>query len=104
MTGLYLGWLSTCGKLAPNAGYLLKIPDCAQSQEVYVLNSLWEPIGACGLQRRIDGRPHKYCSDNELGSDEKCETDPHYFGTYRILQKVYQKLCPDHPANGKIVK
>jgi len=30
-------------------GYLSKIPYRAQPQEVFVLHSFWEPIGACGL-------------------------------------------------------
>lgn len=46
-----------CSKVAPNARYLSKIPYRAQSQEVYVLRSFWEPIGACGLQTRTDGSP-----------------------------------------------
>ena len=42
-----------CSKLALDVGYLLKIPVHAQPQEVSVLHSFWQPIGACGLQTRL---------------------------------------------------
>lgn len=91
-------------KLALDARYLSKILDHAQSQEVFVLCSFWEPVGACGLQTRIDGIPHEDHSDTELVSVEECEKIACYSGTYEILQKVYPKLCPDHHVDGKIVE
>jgi len=78
-----------------DAGYLPKIPNCTQSQEVSILSSFWEPIGACGLHTRTDGRPYEDRGDIELGSVEECETAQHYSGTYEILHKFYQKVCPD---------
>jgi len=56
------------------------------------------------LQTRDDGRPREDCGDFELGSTEKCETVVHYSGTYEILQEVYQRLFPDHRADGKIIE
>eukprot|EP00253_Pinus_taeda_P035663 PITA_35663 len=52
------------------------------------------------LETGIDGRRHEYHGDTELESVEECETTACYSGTYGILQKVYQRLCPDHRAYG----
>ena len=57
-----------CSELALDVGYLSKILDRAQSQEVYVLCSFWELVGACGLQTGADGRPRKDSDDTKLGS------------------------------------
>ncbi len=91
-------------ELALDIGYLSKIPDHAQSQKVSSLHSFWEPIWACGLLTRTGSRPRKDHSDTKLGSAEECETNTCYSRTYGILQKVYQKLCLDHHANGKNVE
>ena len=88
----------------PNARYMSKILDHAQSQEVSILRSFLEPIGACGLQTRDDGRTREDRGDSELGSAKECETVAPYSRTHGILLKVYQRICPDHCANGKIVK
>ena len=93
-----------CSKLAPNARYLSKIPNHAQSQEVSVLCSFLEPIGECGLQIGTNSRSHKDSNDTELGSTKECEVVVRYPGTCGILQEVYQMLCPDHYAYGEIVE
>jgi len=51
-----------------------------------------------------DCRPREDHGDTKLGSIEECETTVCYSGTYRILEKVYQKLCPNHYAYGEIVE
>jgi len=93
-----------CSELALDARCLSKIPDHAQAQEVSVLHSFWEPIGACGLQTRVDGRPREDRGDSKLGNTEDCEIATRYSGTYGILQEVYQRLFPDHRVDGKIVE
>jgi len=82
----------------------LKILDRAQPKEVSVFHSVWEPIGACGLQIRVDSRPHEDHEGSKLGSAEECETIARNSGTYSILQEVYQRLCPYHCVNAKIVE
>ena len=91
-------------KLAPDAGYMSKVPYQAQSKEVSVLCSFWDPVGACGLQTGINGRSREDHGDTKLGSTEECEAAESYFRTHRILQKVYQRLCPNHHAYGEIVE
>lgn len=93
-----------CKNLALDAGYLSRIPGHAQSLEVYVRCSFWEPIGACGFQTRIDGIPHEDHNHTKLGSVKECELVVRYSGTYGILNQVYQKLCPNHCAYGEIVE
>ena len=66
----------------------MEIPDRAQSQELSILCSFWEPIGACGLQTRTDGRPRKDHGDTEFESTKECEIVVLYPGVYGILQKV----------------
>lgn len=74
-----------CSELALDAGYLSKIPDHAQSQEVYVLYSFWELIGASGLHTRTNSRTCEDRGDIEVGSTKECETTARYFETYGIL-------------------
>ena len=93
-----------CSKLAPDAGYLSKIPNHSQSEKVLVLCSFWDPAGSCGLQTGTDARSSEDHDDTELGSAEECEIVACYLRTYEILQKVYQGLCPDHCAYGEIVE
>ena len=81
-----------------------KIPDCAQSEEVLVLCSFWDRTGSRGLQKGTDGRPHEDHGDTELGGIKECEIVACYPRTYRILHKVYQRLCPDHRTYGEIVE
>jgi hypothetical protein len=60
-------------------------------------------LGHVVCRQGTDGRPRED-GDTELGSTEECETVARYSGTYGILQKVYQRLCPDHRAYGEIVE
>ena len=76
----------SCSELALDVGYLSKIPDRAQPQEVSALCSFSE-IGACGLQTRVDGRPCEGRGDSKLGSAKECETVVHYSRTHKILRK-----------------
>lgn len=82
----------------------MKIKNHDQPQEVSISCSFWEPIGASGLLTRDDGRPREDHGDSKLGSIEECVTATHYFGTYGVLQKVYQRIFLDHRANGEIVE
>ena len=79
-------------------------PNRVEPQEVYIPRSLWEPVGTCGLQTRIYGRPHKDCSDSKFGSTVKCQIAVLYLGTYGVLQEAHQKLCLDHHADGEVVE
>eukprot|EP00253_Pinus_taeda_P011987 PITA_11987 len=56
------------------------------------------------LETGTDGRSCEDRGDIELGSAKECEAAARYPGTYGILQKVYQRLRPDHRAYGEIVK
>eukprot|EP00253_Pinus_taeda_P034249 PITA_34249 len=56
------------------------------------------------LETKIDGRPREDHGDTELGSTEEHEIVACYSRIYRILPKVYQNLCPDHRAYGKIIQ
>lgn len=84
--------------------YLSKIPDYAQSKEVSIFCSFWDPVGSCDLQTRIDGRSHEDHSDIKLVGAKECEVVVHYPRTYRILHKVYQRLCLDDRTYGKVVE
>ncbi len=59
-------WVSKipCGQFALNARYLSKVPDCAQSEEMFVLCPFWDFPGSCGMQTRIDSTPYEDHSDN----------------------------------------
>eukprot|EP00253_Pinus_taeda_P035821 PITA_35821 len=56
------------------------------------------------LEIATNGRPYEDNGDTKLGSIEECEATVCYPGTYRILQKVYQRLCLDHHAYGETVE
>ena len=68
---------------------------------MHIPRSLWEPVGTCGLQTGIDGGTYEDCSDSKFGSTAECEIVAPYSGKYGVLQKFYQRLCPDHRTDGK---
>ena len=62
------------------------------------------PTRSCGLQAGTNGGSHEDHGDTKLGSAEECEIDVRYPRKNEILQKFYQRLCPDHHAYGEIVE
>ena len=61
-----------CSKFAPSLGYFLEILDHIEFEEMPILCSLWNFVGSCGVQARIDGGPCKDCGDSESGRSEEC--------------------------------
>ena len=61
---------------------MLKIPDRTQFEEVSILCPFRDPARSCGVQTGIDGRPHEYHGDNQLGGAKECETTMHEPGAY----------------------
>lgn len=50
----------------PDAGYMLKIPNCAEFEKMHIMCSFWDLSGSFCVQERIDGGPCKDCGNFEL--------------------------------------
>lgn len=56
----------------PNVGYVLKISDHAQLEEVLVLCPLWGSARSCGMKSRNNVGAYKDHGDSQFGSLGKC--------------------------------
>ena len=93
-----------CCKFEPHVGYVLQTLDHPESKKMHLLCPLWNIIGSCGLQERIDDRSHQdncYC---QLRGPEQCKIASRDTGTYRVLSKVYPDICSNSNANGENVE
>lgn len=74
-----------CSMPALDARYMLEVPNCTQSEEMFVLCPFWDLAGSRGMQTTIDGRPCKDHGYNQFGGTKECVIATHNVGAYRVL-------------------
>ena len=101
MTGLSMA----CGKIqyhepSIDVGKMSTTSYFTESKEMYLLCTIWNPIGTHWMQGRHVGRPSHDCDHSRPTSTDDNKAAKGHIGPHRILHGVYNGICSDHDANG----
>jgi hypothetical protein len=81
------------------------VSDIIEYQEVHLWDTFWNIIGPYSVKTRLASRSCQDCSYCQFTTTKISSASvERNIGTYRLLHKIYKRVCTDHYANGKIVK
>lgn len=81
-----------CCKFAPYVGYMSKVSDHVEFEEVHILCALWNFSRPCSMSVGIDGGPCEDRCDHEFGSSQEFKIVAHDLGNtwyYKKIIKAY---------------
>lgn len=69
----------------PDVGYLSQISNCTKFEEIYILCTIWNLAGSCGLQIGVNGRPLEDNNDHQFRSNEEFKPIAHDVREHMLL-------------------
>ena len=70
---------------------------------MYLLCPVWNLVGPCDFLRWNLGQPEKYCDHCQPTTIYYSESTERNIGTYKIVLKIYQRICGGDCSNGEVI-
>ena len=105
------GWLDRLwvGKIpyfkpSIDVGKVSTTSNFTKSEEMYILRTIWNPIGTHCMQGRQVGRSCQDCDNHRPTETNDNKTTKGNIGQHRVLPDIYKGICSDHCTNGEIIE
>ena len=85
-----------------DVGKVLTTSDFIEYKEMYILCTIWNPIGTHCMQGRHVGRSCQDCNNCQPISTIDSETIEGNIGPHRVLLEFYKGIHSDHYIDGEI--